>query len=67
MQFALTSTRVFGFRMFVESIEKSPRGKLLDWLFYECEYEFWVGGFLHIVISNEKGYEKLCKRTDEYD
>jgi len=57
MKIAITLPVIFGYRVFFETFNYAPSGKLLDWERNNADTEVWVADKLHIVISNERYYQ----------
>lgn len=60
-----TSPLIFGYRVFFETFNYTPTGKLLDCDRDECDTNLWLLGKFHLVISNEKLFMKLYEQEKD--
>lgn len=57
MVIAITLPVIFGYRVFIETINNPVTDKLLDWEVDVADTDIWIADKLHIVISNERHYK----------
>ena len=62
MKLALCSPRVFGYRVFIETI--NSKGPLFELHKEGFDMEIWLMNKLHIIISDEVGFELSRQRTE---
>lgn len=58
MWLSFSLPKFIGYSIYAEWGNYPLEGKLLDWEVEVADTNIWVAGKLHIVISNEKYYEK---------
>ena len=62
MKLAICSPRLFGYRVFIETI--NSKGSLIEFYKEGFEKEIWLMNKFHIIISDEAGFELNRQRTE---